>query len=56
METYHYALIIAIILMFWTLYDERSSGFINNDSYFMTGEEQHTYPVLIHKVNIPPEW
>ena len=55
--------------MFWTLYDdgykhlaedlkdhERSSGFINNDSYFMTGEEQYTYPVLIHKVNIPPEW
>ena len=49
-------IIIAVFLIIWTLYDTGKLGFTNNDLYYMTGEEQHTYPILIHNVKIPSEW
>jgi hypothetical protein len=63
METYHIAFIIAVILMAWIIMtSDQKSGFVNNDVYFMSGdqntvlEEYIIQPRLIHKVNIPAEW
>ena len=63
METYQIAFIIAMIITFWALLsDDKKSGFVNNDTYFMSGdkntvlEEYVIQPRIIHKINIPQEW